>query len=54
MSQPNEGTSQEIVDILGFILDIASSIDCMLEVYPMAVHALHPTGRVFFNDIRSI
>ena len=44
MGQPNESFPQEIVDILGFILDIASSVDSLLEVYPPSVHALHPTG----------
>jgi len=35
---------EEVVDILGFVLDIASSVDCLLDIYPPAVHALHPTG----------
>jgi len=35
---------EEIIDVLGFVLDIASSIDSLLHIYPPAVHALHPTG----------
>ena len=44
MSKEDDSAVQELVDILGFVLDIASSLDSLLDVYPPAVHALHPTG----------